>query len=993
MSNVNYESVNEALSVALLSGRFKNRALYLCLDKSSKDEVAKQLGVDPEDVEELCCRVVGNNLYHQGNVYQTKLLSADTWSKTEKREFPPFIAILYTLSHAAELMAAEGDLAPNNYYERLASVTGLSSDRLRKDAKHTGVFWQMLSSWLVENDYEYGRPTAVSKGKWKYVGLAMSQAIIRASDRELFHNLFVTYGFSAGDRLSVEEIKHYLDGWIYSSASSPRLKAAWQKKELRIRVCKIALEEFYDWSIDNTTRSIHSVGNFTRNLTLMASIIYGFPSSKLSLNLGRAGEMHEPLVELKDASGNIFNIGNSKFGAFATISPNPLGQKGSGVSREFCIGGSLESLKWVPRVAIPLTQSSDGPFWAEVARTSIGADHLILVRDIPHLVSELNEYLTKATTKNEMRISGYEELDGVPKGWLLYHDIRFKRDDIDVCKDLQHLVPFADGLGFSMSGGLRLDRGIWHSKKPPTVFFKANSAPTKIEITKSGGNQNACIGILESKHPSCSIDIPKLRDGTFTFVGYQRGKKIDEHVLLLRSATRPRPIHRQLGGQLEPRDIFSANLFAEPLPKLSVRGHIVSGSTLVDISVEIKKKEYIGQVPHAEEEIEYSSDFVVSGPEDLVGETCVSRGHHHWIGEYHPPYVPTLKRPSMTCNDCNVTVLQPVQSKKPNKPNQKAELLAPRTRTRFSEPVVRPIDKVDLDIFMDALSFLGSGTWGRMDALISTNDEPPWRTTEIGTEFSALGLIDLKYHPSLHRPSMWSVPPPAVVFYQSEEAFLSGFRSSLFVNNIGRIINENGGRAVVEKTKSGLTQVWIKGINPVQLSLAIKNELDPHRRPISVIEKGAENLAGAFAQLGGFAKVLVPISTGSGLRNLQKFDVGQVSWKDLEDIRGPGAYRFDFSGRTYVYRTRDGSEYSGPQQIVKLLAARAAGKRLHGYDADNHVFVSTRGAEPIGLLERALVACSGRLSSKSEKGWSTYSNVSPKIAAIILDVLYQKEIL
>jgi hypothetical protein len=93
-------------------------------------------------------------------------------------------------------------------------------------------------------------------------------------------------------------------------------------------------------------------------------------------------------------------------------------------------------------------------------------------------------------------------------------------------------------------------------------------------------------------------------------------------------------------------------------------------------------------------------------------------------------------------------------------------------------------------------------------------------------------------------------------------------------------------------------------------------------------------------------------------------------------------------GRSYIFRDGKGETMQGAQQIVKVLAARHAGVRLHSYDRKTKTFVSTLGAEPIGLLERALVACSGLLP-RIDEGRSFYVTVPENVAGLVLATLYE----
>ncbi|RYD75739.1 MAG: hypothetical protein EOP84_17840 [Verrucomicrobiaceae bacterium] len=126
-------------------------------------------------------------------------------------------------------------------------------------------------------------------------------------------------------------------------------------------------------------------------------------------------------------------------------------------------------------------------------------------------------------------------------------------------------------------------------------------------------------------------------------------------------------------------------------------------------------------------------------------------------------------------------------------------------------------------------------------------------------------------------------------------------------------------------------------------------------------------------------------------RGLERFDCVSGRWSEVESTNSAGAYRFDHSGMTYAFRGADGVATSGPHEIVKLKAARHSGVHLHYYDHNRMAFLSALGAEPPGLLARALVACSGDLPT-IEGRTSVYGSVPPSIAAVILHILYERPI-
>lgn len=989
--NEDYLKVNEALCNSLLDGRYNGRALYLTLDAQARVDVASALDLEEDDVDDYCGKVVGTALDRDGNPYRSILRRSREWSWRAEHGNPPFVALLFALSHAAELMAAEGDLAPNNYYKRLAQATGFPAADLKKHGRKTDELWRALATYLAENDYELGRPSAQATGTWRYVGLAMSQAVVRSSDREHFHDLFETYGFTEGEKLGAEDLRPYLENWFLTSKPGQRLKQAWQKPDLRERVCEAAAEELQDWVRSRSSSSAQRSTSSSRRLTLIAAITPSFPTKSLALNLSRPGEGLAADGVLETESGQRVALDNSLYGSTATLSPNLLGKSGEGMARNIKLSGASLRFVWSPRPAIPLADSSEGPFWAEVSRTTVGQVYMVLVRDKKKTTEDFEVFLSEATD-GAAKLVDPTSLRGIPTGWKLYTDVLVTRGNVNVPGDLEHLVPLPSGNGFTVSGGMQLARGVWHSCRPPGLHLSTEKGPARIELERPRiGPQSTARQEEAGRHCSWTWREP----GNWTFVarGYQGGKLVAETDVLLRSSNKPRPLHRQSAGALGFGNWWSAGQATDGQRDPVARGHVVvfpagvsitgSGSTLSEDGADFA-------LPLPGEEEEAPEDFA---PEEYVGEapeSCAARGYHHWICESPATKVTSRTPLRMDCKDCGASVLLR------NRGN-KAKVAAARRgppRPAIGGGAVAKLAEgvVDHDILLDALGFLGNGPTSKIEGLLSDVALAPWQLRELVSGYVALGLLDVEYLPGSGRPARWSVPPPALVLAAGQGAVLSGFRNEDMVDDLEARVAASAGRLEKEQHEGQPSTLRVKGLDSEQLRAAIDGVEDSLGRQVQLVEDFAGTVLEGRCHLECFAGAFSPIAVGQEVRNLQFFDARSARWRAINHLRETGAYRFDHHGRTYVYRAEDGHCDAGPHQLVKLLAARNAGIRLHGYEASTGHFVCTRGAEPVGLLERALVSCSGRLPVSSRDGLTSYANVPPSVAEAVIGILYKEEI-
>lgn len=990
---VSIENINEAICLVLLKGKYAGRALYLTLDSHEITELANLLGISEDVVENTIADVVGQHLDRGRNPFLTVSREARDWASAGMVGNPPFVALLHVLSHAAEHMADDGRYAANAYYPRLASLVQLPSAKLRANGKHTALFWRLFETWLAENDFELGRPTASGKGTWKYVGLAMSQAIVRTVDREALHELFESYGFSSGDRFSTDEIHPYLEDWIRSSHSTSRLRKVWEQKDLRERICEIAIDEFQDWSTGHSRSSIGEAVQKSRRLTLVAQVVPSFPTPKLSMHLGRTVELSQTVSGLEDKLGNRYSVSNSTFGAFATVSPNPMGRANSGLSRTFSAKSSDFHLHWSSGLIIPLVESGEGPYWTEIARASFGIPHMVLVRNKPAIVEKL-EALLEATSTGEATYFTSADVIGIPEGWRLYRDIRIiSAPTSNIVNDLLPLVPISRETGISVAGGMQLARGIWHSAVPPTVNFFAQSAPTRLEAHRPSDHGLRLSRENQSDSRTCHINLKNLEDASYTVRGFNDKVQLDEKLILLRSAARARPLARRSFEKLVYTGILSASEESSNEQKVFASGNVVTPKPIVIEISSVVEANCQMEIPSGEAGPDIEPDDFVN--DEVVSQeplSCAARGHHVWKCESPPKRVSMSTPLKMECKDCNLAVIARNRGKKKTQiANAKSVVTRNLNRGTWKNPSIDL--NIDFDLLFDALCFLGSGSWGRLDKILAGNDLPAWGFGELAGTLSSLGLIDVAYGHETHRPIKWSVPPPAICMTGKGMGFLSGFRCEPLTDLIFESIKATGGNCFVKEQRRAPSVLGFASVEVQELSERIRALKDPLGRPISLIERPALDLARALTSLAGFASVLTPISTGASLRNLQKFEAVNARWRSIENISCEGAYRFDYSGRSYVYCAPDGRKFLGPQQVIKLLAARQEKIRLHRYDSVNRKFLSTRGAEPIGLLSRALVACSGRVPRSGDNGMTYYEEVDPEVGFTVIDMMYSRKII
>lgn len=991
-----YEEINGALNEVLLGGRYEGRPLYLVLDNRARDQLADVLDQHPEEVEAYCCRIVGEYLGTTGDPYEQVDHALIMWEILGRVDPPPFTAVLFALSHAAELMVSDEDYRASNYYERLASLTGVARSRLATYGKSTHPYWLRLGKWLADNDFRYGRPTARAVNSNKYVGVAMSQAIVREVDRKRFHEMFAKYGFTGTDKITESEVEQYVSTYMCSSRPTRQLKAAWAKAELRSRICEVVIAELEEWK-DTARTPGQRAGNATSRLSLAASFRQDVLTQTRAINIWFGQEAAIETVELSSAAQSL-QLGNSTFGGFATLEPRTAIDTGDALSRGLALlSPSGQAFSWTGRAAIPLSRSEKGHYWTEVNRVSLGLEHLVLVRSDP----KIRDLVERAL--GEVAVPGYtvatpDRLRGLPPGWILYEGVRVTRA-LDELKGFEAVLsPIAVARGLQFVGGLGLGRGIWHEWEPPIAVLDAEKRGVSLKAWEGASNEGELLREAKGAETSVALDVRDCgsQSGNLFVEGSVAGETTSSATILLRSANKARPLDRQMRGVVS----YSGVLQTRP----PANGQGCRGLVAPPVAMDFPALELIegfrelGPLPTGEPEPEEPQqplkasaapalELARLSTNELIALPCAVRGFHYLKYETLPPGYPRYAPVNVECKGCGITFLH---HRRPAS-QQGSRDSRPRQPVPQSPAHYGPAEQVrlEMDLWLDAAGFLGTGNLATFEALVASADVDPWRAAAILRDLGWLGHLDLETGPA-HRVKAWSVAPPVISFSGEEDAFLAGFRSKELVEEVRRKWAEAGGRVSVEASAVQPSLVRLRGLTVASAQAIVADLMDPHKRPVQVVEGAAARIAGFALASGSPLACLNPVTLGWD-NDVAKFDVSQARWRSASGATEAGAYRLAYAGTSYVFRAASGKAFSGPHELVKLAAARLEGTTLHAYRESEQVFVSRLGCEPVGLLGRALVACSGKLPTVID-GTARFERVPPAVAAAVLSALYDGDL-
>ncbi len=1002
-AGLTYDDVNRAVNRVVFDGRHRLAPVYLDIEGEAEEEIAARLNIPAAACGAAIARAAASAMtWEQPDPYSAHLKRLAAWDRAGRQDAPPFTALLAALSLAAERMREDGDYSAQNYYERLFEVLGVTQEgrkqTLRQNAKSTLPFWMKLNLWLQEQDFEYGRPTAKRINDWKYASFALSQALVRDTDRKRLHGLFTGAGLAPHEKLTDAEMTLYLHDWMIGHGPSPWLKRIWAARDLRPRVAAAACAELEAW--EGVSADAQN-GQARRRLSWAVSLDV-FPRPQLRMFLSAAADDDASLsLNLSHGAAPAAAAAFERCTEGMWLTPSAAGdvavvEPSAGIALSPLMLASFELASdsglvfhRAARSIIPLVKLDTGALYREVSRVSYLRPHLVLCHE------KWTDRVAQLLTLNARR--GFKQwppgsLPGLPDDWTLFSGVEMLRQSHATLGDLQTLIPLAEGVSLEMTGGLRLSPGLWHADAPPEITATAAAGPFKLSLVSADGDVKAS---SETSNASCRLTLPAADwdASDFTVTAWNAGKVRSEGSLSFRSAAVPRRLPNALAVRsyrLHPDDAAGCQS-ASPAPEhaagLHVQGLSLRGARAVPTGAEAS-----GAAPglnaafEASEELPsgFEAHYHLEKTEGLT-ETCVLRGFHIWDCQPFNAGDDPQNEMWMVCKTCEYRVLTR------NRGRQKA--IRGKSPARVSAAPAKPpgmqarTDAVpSATLVFDGLCYLGGGTWRRLQDLAAAGGRPSLAAQRLSTALSALGHIDVSLDARLRTPLSWVVAPPVLSFTPAGEAVLAGFRNEALLGEMERRLAAAGGiLTAIDQTDAPDALIWT-GLTPDRARAAIEGLDDIHGRQVSV----AENFTSAAACHAPAVSVLASAMPGIRLdqpKDLQRFDPGSGSWASAKAITPNGAYRGDFAGRRYIYAGDGGSQKEGPYSLVKLLAAKAAGLRLHGYDAATATFQAVLGCEPPGLYHRALIASSGRMPERAG-GRLLYRGVTPADAAAILHKLY-----
>ena len=1020
-----YARLNSVIVQEVFGEDAVGQPVYLDLEPDVLARIAKHMDQSLEsEPDEHLIEVVKATLSSPdgaAGIFSTHTVQAWLWELEGGSSPPPCIAVLAMLSLVAERMKQSEQFAGSNYYGRLLQTLDIDAayqDRVTRDfRKETPLLWDALNRWLEDSNGRRGLPTAVAFDRRRFIGLPLSQALIRAQDRTKLPSLFTQFGLQPGQRISVQAMQLLLGDWLPRSQVTQSLKRLWSKTATRERISEVVCAELEGWDgtlPDELRPAEHKLDD---NLFLAAEIrVHPRPTIDLLLVARHSGQGSQRSVVLSPG------VAGAARSAFGQLGDDMHLQQMLGTSWQLLEPSHLISFPEILVANVSLTVPESGAMCSRRAKRLIllkrhEADHMFvearraelletyLVLVISDLVDATREVL-KSAARAGFRELDHESLRGLPRGWTAFQNVQLERVPSTSIDDLTPLQPIAR-THLTLGGGLPLPgMNVWHGDRLPELRLvvdehnETSVAQVRAIPIRYLDDREAVDVPLAELEGAGVVDLSStaaLKDGDFRIVvtALPKGGTLATASLRARSGSWPRPLEE--GEDTEIGHVILHESCLSPFPTsiaaTDPEATKVVGALIDDkLRPEPKKRARTtspmpvrpGVLLEDSEEDEWDLPEPMSGSDSEDLPICFKRAHHYWLcAEQHG------KEPVYSiCKDCGREKWwEPKRNSRTRKrqPDDRAQVTATIATSRQPLPTISEGDKADMELVLDALSYARTGSWRSLRAITTPINDAPWFAHDAARRLEALGHIQIEIDDKSVQPKRWRIAPSTIVMPELGPCFLAGARSARLIGAIAEASAVLEGEVLVIQQPDGPDVVEIHGLGAEELDLLVEAVNEENRLELALSIHPASRIAAMLPSL-STTRTLLPELTTTASR-LEWLDLSSGRWIAADQMDRSGAYRL--RSRPWVYAVvpkagaRERRSVVADVRLAKHIAASDASFALMGYDESSRTLIASAGAPLPGLLERTAALCSGRLPTLRPDRTLAYEQVPLEIAESI----------
>ncbi len=984
-----FERLNEAVADELFGSDYAGNPVYALADIVTLQQIAMRAGLEGDPLSSIV-KVVRSTL-----AIDDLGVSPFRWQaelaqrhRQQRLETPPALALLLLLALAAESMHAEGGLAAHNYYSRLHRLLRVPADRCHRFEedyrRHADDLWDSLNSWLEAWDGERGIPTAYAIGGHAFIGLPMSQAVVRQHDRSGLHEFFALEGMTPGLRLSPSDMDLAMDPYVTATPTplSSHLSRLWSLPAAREQIVEAACLELEAWDGSELSAADHG-----RQLgaTRLLAFLRTFPRNSIEFNLLLPYRSDGPdVVRFKLAQGEIAVPtivapgGSTRLSGVDAVSSSSLvgdilsGGFGSDNDRTFARR---------PKRVTPLRWDDLQGAYVEVEQISLGEDSLVLAKEDTR--QRVEAHLTAHARPGWREL---EKLNGLPEGWLVYQHVQMISAPTGrIHFDVLPLTP-RTRTSLTLRGGFVLPGLLrkWSSLEPPEIVALAAGALSLTVRVYNGTRVDPTAVAVQVAQDGdllvVSLAKHELGDGEYVVAMFVDGasRASSTAVLRLRSADSP----QFSVDEMDIRLVYSPDSSpAWPLRADAANwSGFVNGARAVELTA-------IGQCEHfaMPQFVPRLRPRAVAEPHrarvgiPVVNDSCLITGMHRFL---LPPVIPGQPQTRTIEGECSTCGLVRRFAGTPWAARRREQDATPASRV-ITIPPVAESDQPDFEVVFDAVNHVGHGsfaTFGRIAAQVEGSGlfaDSFLRRQEV------VGHIDVA-RDDWFQVTEWAVNSATLVPIGPGRWVLVGSRSRSLIGRLRELVGVRG--QVSESLDADLARVEVAGALPTDASLAHAGATVLNESPALTIAASLPTLSEVTS---GLKRIAVPDH-----RTAEVWDTKSASWRTTDSLAPIGAYRLKDFRSLYVVRSGDdigrGTVAIGNAQLVKHIANLWSHDPLAGYHVPSGSVVAPLGADLPGLYGRALSLCSGRVPREIvEQRMLQYPSVPRDVADTIFAKLVQ----
>jgi hypothetical protein len=1022
---------NETIAQLIFNEEKSDIPVHLDLDNHSLEKIQELKGITVQEFREQLISSVAKIHKKQDplKIFAEFSIATKRWTNSgDPLSTPPALSLLAVLSIAADEMVATENVSSRNYYLRLSEVLGSSGvnapDKERLAAQyreHAVALWVSLKTWLEAWQGDRGLSTVPLPGladngdQNKYVRMPISQALLRESDRANLFKMFAANNLDPAMRISDELMYLLIDQWAMSPYSTHQLQELWRDEELRESLTFMVLAALENWpgaevetNSDTATRS--KVGltlvldKWMHRAEFGVEVRYSGTVSPTGLSIRTSdNNFVESMVypagprTVRVADLSAFET-NSLVEGILDLTHEPIGLKG----------------QRSPRAIVPMVYRQASNEFIEVSSMTMGSLHGLLIRnsvkngfgDTIDLIDEVSNLLEDVARPGWSLVDTSKYV-GFPDGWSLVQNVDIVVPfDIESLKDrsLEVLVPL-EGPSIQLLNGFRVPgrKERWLCSAAPEISAVVpQDTAVKISITDSSG-----LTVLESQEtprmaflklsesnlpPGAYLATVNTGDNNNFGLRFSLVDADTPNVMALRStATLGHSLEDVASGGNLTASEFDRNHLAPLLRGLHHQGMESVSSLETNAPIGTSKSW------KSQQEIEKRKLSAKISIIQADKRACVSSGAHTLR---YPTYYGKVKSGMIegVCKYCGHT------RKSPARGRLKKELRASHTTRSITvdqpkdlAPLVRmlpPIEVQDLgawDQVFNTLCFLRRGSVTDLEAVSTRVSGGSVGVERLVRYLSSLGHIDVKMNDRM-RPVEWSISPAVVVATSPSRAHLAGFRSPRVLNTIKNQVEKNGGEVSLIDNPHAPATVALTFPNEVDFEHIFSDVIDPITNQQIVVSKDScrtilKNCAPISQVVATSPKVSRP-----NFSVVNRWNPESASWVRHESNHEVGAFQHIGHGYSYTFNESEiglgDSTTSGSASTVKHNMSRIAGIPLVFYSPESQTLIARLGAELPPIMNRAVVALSGRIPDEDEQDFYVkYHNVPQDVADFVYHLL------